>query len=101
MNLKEPVSTRGTIGDILVSRGKLQATDIPRVIERQKAQNEPFGAAAVALKLISQADLDAALATQFGYDYLQPGDNSISTEVVTAFKPFSPAAEEMLSLIHI
>lgn len=98
MNLKEPLSTRGTIGDILVSRGKLQPADIPRIIERQKGQHEPFGAAAVALKLVSQADLDAALATQFGYDYLQPGDNSISPEVVTAFKPFSPAAEEMRAL---
>lgn len=98
MNLKEPVNTRGSIGDILVSRGQLQPADIPRVIERQKAQREPFGAAAVALKLVSQADLDAALATQFGYDYLQPGDNSISPEVVTAFKPFSSAAEEMRAL---
>lgn len=98
MNLKEPVNTRGTIGDILVARGKLQATDIPRIIERQKAQREPFGAAAVALKLVSQADLDAALATQFGYDYLQPGDNSVSPEVVTAFKPLSTAAEEMRAL---
>jgi len=98
MNLKEPVNPRGTIGDILVSRGLLQPADIPRIIERQKAQHEPFGAAAVALKLVSQTDLDAALATQFGYDYLQPGDNSISPEVVTAFKPFSPAAEEMRAL---
>ena len=98
MNLQEPVNTRGTIGDILVARGKLQAADIPRIIERQTAQREPFGAAAVALKLVSQADLDAALATQFGYDYLQPGDNSISPEVVTAYMPFSAAAEEMRAL---
>lgn len=98
MNLKEPVNTRGSIGDILVSRGLLQPADIPRVIERQKAHSEPFGAAAVALKLVSQADLDAALATQFGYDYLQPGDASISPEVVVAFKPFSNAAEEMRAL---
>lgn len=98
MNLKEPVNTRGSIGDILVSRGLLKSADIPRVIERQKAQHEPFGASAVALKLVSQADLDAALATQFGYDYLQPGDNSISPEVVTAFKPFSVPAEEMRAL---
>ena len=32
MNLQEPVNTRGTIGDILVARGKLQAADIPRII---------------------------------------------------------------------
>lgn len=98
MNLTEPVNTRGSIGDILVARGKLRVADIPRIIERQQAQREPFGAAAVALQLVSQADLDAALATQFGYDYLQPGDASISPEVVTAFKPFSSAAEELRAL---
>lgn len=98
MNLQEPVNTRGSIGDILVSRGLLQPADIPRVIERQQARGEPFGAAAVALKLVSQAQLDAALATQFGYDYLQPGDASVSPEVVTAFKPFSNAAEELRAL---
>lgn len=98
MNLQEPVNTRGSIGDILVFRGLLQPSDVPRIIERQSATQEPFGAAAVALKLVSQADLDAALATQFGYDYMQPDDNSVSPEVVAAFKPFSAAAEEMRAL---
>ncbi len=98
MNLKEPMNTRGTIGDILVSRGKLQPIDIPRIIERQQAKREPFGAAAVALKLVSQADVDAALASQFGFDYLQPGDNSVSPEVVLAYQPHAAVAEEMRAL---
>ncbi len=98
MNLKEPMNTRGTIGDILVARGKLQPIDIPRIIERQQAQREPFGAAAVALKLVSQADVDAALASQFGFDYLQPGDNSVSPEVVLAYQPNAAVAEEMRAL---
>lgn len=98
MNLKEPMNTRGTIGDILVARGKLQPIDIPRIIERQQAQREPFGAAAVALKLVSQADVDAALAAQFGFDYLQPGDNSVSPEVVLAYQPNAAVAEEMRAL---
>lgn len=98
MNAPDPIRLRGNIGDILVARGLLRPEDVQRVIERQRERHEPFGAAAVALQLISQHDLDAALSTQFAYDYLREGDTSVSPEVVTAFKPFSRVAEEMRAL---
>ena len=45
-----------------------------------------------------QADLDAALSTQFAYDYLREGDRSASPEVVPAVTPFSRAAEALRAL---
>lgn len=98
MNAPEPIRMRGSIGDILVARGLIQPTDVQRIIDRQREKHEPFGAAAVSLQLVSQQDLDTALSTQFAYDYLREGDQRIDPEVVTAFKPFSRAAEEMRAL---
>lgn len=98
MNAPERLAQRGSIGDILVARGLLRAEQIEHVIERQHSHNEPFGEAAIALKLLARHDLDAALSTQFNYGYLQEGDTHLSRELVTAFKPFSRAAEEMRAL---
>jgi len=98
MNAPEPLKLRGSIGDILVARGHITQDDTQRIIERQREKHEPFGVAAVALKLVSQKDLDAALSTQFSYDYLPDDDASLSREVVTAFKPFTRPAEEMRAL---
>lgn len=64
-------------------------------------QDDPGKAAdggSMALELVRQVDLDAALATQVGNDRLQPGDPSVSPEVVTAFKPFARAADEIRAL---
>lgn len=98
MNAPDPLRLRGSIGDILVGRGLIQPADVQRIIERQRDRHEPFGAAAVALGLVSQKDLDAALSTQFAYDYLPEGEPGIDPSVITAFKPFSRAAEDMRAL---
>ena len=98
MNAPDPIKLRGTIGDILVARGHLTEADTHRIVARQRTQHEPFGVAAVALKLVTQKDLDAALSTQFSYDYLPEDDTSLSREVVTAYKPFSRSSEEMRAL---
>ena len=50
------------LGEILVSAGRLDALAVERVTTRQKERGIPFGAAAVELGLVSQADVHAALA---------------------------------------
>lgn len=89
---------RGSIGDILVHRGLIKPSDVLRIIERQREFHEPFGAATVALGLVSQKDLDAALTSQFEYDYLREGDKSVDPSLVAAYKPFSQAAESLRAL---
>lgn len=98
MNAPLHLRPHGTIGDILLDRGLLQHEQIDRIVERQHSHNEPFGEAAIALKLLARKDLEAALSTQFNYGYLQDSDTHLSRELVTAFKPFSRAAEEMRAL---
>lgn len=98
MNAPERLKTASAIGDILVSRGLLREEDIPRVIERQREKREPFGEAAIALKLIQRRDLESALAKQFNYSQLDDDKDSLSRELVTAFKPFSRVSEQMRAL---
>lgn len=98
MNAPERIQPASAIGEILVSRGLLREQDIEPIIARQRSKGEPFGEAAIALKLIARPDLDAALSTQFNYGYLRDGQGTISRELVTAYKPFSRVAEQMRAL---
>lgn len=98
MNAPERLKTASSIGDILVSRGLLRKDDIDRVIERQREKREPFGEAAIGLKLIQRSDLEAALAAQFNYGYLHDNRDGLSRELVVAYKPFSHVAEQMRAL---
>jgi chain length determinant protein tyrosine kinase EpsG len=98
MNAPERIGQRGSIGEILLDRGLLTPGDIARIVERQQLQDEPFGEAAIALKLLKREDLDAALSTQFNYGYVVDGDSRLAPQLVTAFKPFSRASEEIRAL---
>ena len=98
MNAPERIGQRGSIGEILLDRGLLTPGDIARIVERQQLRDEPFGEAAIALKLLKREDLDAALSTQFNYGYVVDGDSRLAPQLVTAFKPFSRASEEIRAL---
>ncbi len=84
-----------SIGAILVANGHLQSEDANRVALRQLKSKQQFGAAAVAMKLVSQEELAFALAQQFDYAYLSPQDTSLNTDLVAAYKPFSHAGESL------
>lgn len=98
MNAPERLRTASAIGDILIERGRLRAEDVERVIERQRETGQPFGEAALSLRLIERADLNAALSAQFNYGYLHDEQGALSREIVTAYKPFSRVAEQMRAL---
>jgi receptor protein-tyrosine kinase len=95
-----PRATR-SLGGILVDSGLLKPEDAERVLQVQKEENLRFGAAAVKLGLLTEADIQYALARQFSYAYLRrgPGEKrQVSDEIVAAYQPFSPRVEQIRSI---
>jgi protein-tyrosine kinase len=87
-----------SLGGILAQAGKLNAKDVERVMELQQKQGLRFGEAALRLGLITQDDLEWAVAKQYDFPYLLPGNAPISNELVIAYKPFHARAEELRAL---
>lgn len=94
---QKPIVER-SIGAILIDNGRLTAIDAEKILREQKVSKARFGDAAMKLGLLTQSDIDFALARQFDYPYLGVDDQSISEEVIAAFKPFSPAVEQLRAL---
>src|SRR5260221_12051293 len=86
------------IGSILAEEGKLGAEGIERVMELQKTNGLRFGEAALRLGLITEDDVRCAVAKQYDLPHLEPAGESISRELVVAYEPFHPRAEELLAL---
>lgn len=86
------------LGEILVTLGKLQPMDVARVLGAQAESGGLFGAIAVRLGLIADADLQCALARQFDYPYLLDGSSPVSREVVAAYAPFGAEGEALRGL---
>jgi protein-tyrosine kinase len=86
------------LGRLLVESGKLTPTDVDRVLLMQKRNGMRFGEAAIALKIVTQDDIRHALAGQFAYAYLYPGQGGLSPELVVAYQPFSQAAEVLRAI---
>jgi protein-tyrosine kinase len=86
------------IGSILAAQGKLGPQDIERVLQLQQSQGSRFGEAALRVGLITKDDLQSALAKQYDFPHLLPGPGGISTEIIVAYEPFHPRAEELRAL---
>lgn len=87
------------IGELLVRAGKLRRADLATVLNRQQQHGLRFGEAAIALGLIKQTDVQAALAEQFSYPVVLRADRSrLDRSVVTAWQPYSAQAEIFRSL---
>ena len=87
-----------SIGAILVDTGRLSVKDAEKILRLQKEQGKRFGDAAIDLSLVTQDDIRFALSQQFDYPYLPVGDTSLSSELVAAYKPFSPVVEKLRTL---
>ncbi len=81
------------LGRILMELGKLTLEDTERVLRLQKERGIRFGEAVQLLGLVTEADIQQALARQFDYHYLQPGQGKYPAELVAAYQPFSAQAE--------
>jgi protein-tyrosine kinase len=91
----EPSSKGASMGGIFVEQGKLTPKDIERVLGIQKRHGLRFGEAAQLLNLVTETDVQQALARQFDYHYLQPGQGKYPPELVAAYQPFSPQVETL------
>lgn len=87
-----------TMGRILLDQGKITAQDAERILRLQKEQSLRFGEAAIQLGLISQSDMQQALARQFDYPYLAAGEGGYSQALVAAYAPFSHQVESLRAL---
>ncbi len=88
-----------TIGAILIDAGRLRPEDAERIHQYQRQSELRFGEAGIELGLLTEADILYALSLQFDYPFIQPGGiKPISTEVVAAYKPFSPEGERLRAL---
>lgn len=83
------------IGAILVEAGRLKSEDIERVLRAQREQGLRFGETAVRLGLITQDDVEFALARQFGFPHAAPGGAVVSGELAAAYAPFGPKVEAL------
>lgn len=88
-------SASRSIGDILVATGRLSVTDAQRILEYQRVNNVQFGAAALALQLLTKDDIDFALSQQYDYSYLSAANVSLSPTLLTAYQPFSAVSENL------
>jgi protein-tyrosine kinase len=92
------VRTDRCIGALLVEEGKLTPREVDRVLDRQRKEHVRFGEAAVRLGYISEDDVRFALAKQYDMPHFTPASEGPSRELVAAFAPFHPRAEEMRAL---
>jgi protein-tyrosine kinase len=88
----------GRLGSILAEDGKLGAGDIERVLELQHTEGLRFGEATLRLGLVTADDLRCAVAKQYGFPQLLRGNGGISSELIVAYEPFHPCAEELRAL---
>jgi len=84
-----------SIGAILIDSGRLTIDAAERILRLQQEQGMRFGDAALQLGLLGEDDIQQVLSRQYDYTYLAADDDSISSEVVAAFKPFSPVVEQL------
>lgn len=93
---------RGTddrsIGAILIDSGRLSPEDAERILRTQKEQGLRFGEAAIRLGLLTEGDIQFALARQFDYPYLVRGESNVSEELVAAYQPLSRQVEALRAL---
>lgn len=86
-----------TIGAILMDAGLLTPEHAEQILRLQRQNNLRFGEAAIRLGLLTEADVQYALARQFDYAYLRLSERnkSVSEEVIAAYQPFSACADRM------
>ncbi|HEX9396129.1 MAG TPA: chain length determinant protein tyrosine kinase EpsG [Burkholderiales bacterium] len=88
----------GRLGSLLAQEGKLDDGDIERVLALQGRNGLRFGEAALALGVINADELRGAIARQFGFPQVVPGQGGVSPELVAAYEPLHPRTEELRSL---
>jgi chain length determinant protein tyrosine kinase EpsG len=92
-----PVAER-SIGTLLLEAGKITPEDAERILRYQREHGLRFGDAAVALKIVDDADIRQFVAKQFQYPYLREGEAEYPAELIAAYQPFSAEVEALRAL---
>lgn len=83
------------IGAILVEAGRLSLQSVEDILRFQEEQKLRFGEAGLRLGVLTEADIEFALARQFDCSYLVPGSSAVSESVIAAYQPLSPLVERL------
>jgi protein-tyrosine kinase len=87
------------IGTILVEQGRIGQRDVEEIQRFATQNNLRFGDAALQLNLLTQNDIDVALAQQFNYPILsRGGKNGVADDVIAAYLPQSEHVEALRAL---
>lgn len=86
------------MGRMLVDAGKITDEHLQKVIAKQTSGNLRFGEAAIALGLVTEADISAVLAAQFAYTTPPDQNTRLDNRLTVVFNPESRQAEAMRSL---
>jgi chain length determinant protein tyrosine kinase EpsG len=87
-----------SIGRVLLDMGKITPGDAARVLALQAQKGMRFGEAARQLGLVSEADIELVLASQFDYQYVQASQTAMDPALVVAMNPFGEEAEMLRAL---
>ncbi len=86
------------MGQIMLQMGKLSDKQLEGILAVQQRTGMRFGEAAKSLKLVSEADIQRALAIQFEYSYVPAHEETFSRKLIAAYEPFSPQVEALRAL---
>jgi type IV pilus assembly protein PilB len=81
------MAERRTIGQILMSFGRITEEDVERAIDYQREEGGYFGEALLAMGFVSQEELEWGLASQFDLPYVFPEADSIDPEAAALVSP--------------
>lgn len=70
------------LGEILVERGVINASQLEHALKEQKGQGLLFGEVLVLLKYATEEDIVQALTCQYGFPFLPLSNYEISPEVI-------------------
>lgn len=87
-----------SIGAILISEGRLTPEAAERIVRKQHERDALFGEVGIELGLITRQDVEFAIARQYDYSVLTPGQSPISSQVVAAYEPHGVQAEGLRAL---
>ena len=97
LKIQEPSKDRSrAIGAILVEQGRLSASEVADIQQFATANGLRFGDGAIQLRILTQQDIDLALAQQFNYPILaRGGESGVREDVVAAYLPQSDMVEPL------
>jgi len=89
------IGSKNLMGRMLQALGKLTREEVEQVLRLQEEKGMRFGEAARYLSLVTEEDVQQALACQFDYPYLRRGVNEFPVELAAGYWPFSPEVETL------